>query len=125
MGFAPALAAGYLRSLGGTSRHMRSSTPIVVLTAAAIFALFHIVVVSVPVLLSGGSGEAQAFSTAILDLPISWLLGLFPSGRAVLYGSSQVLYILVFGVGGTFMYAGIGALIGWGIQIISRAFRAA
>ena len=80
-----------------------------VVVIAAIFALFHIIVVAVPIVLSGGSGETQAFITAIFDLPIFWLLGLFPSGRAVLYGSSPSIYMLIFGLGGTFMYAAIGA----------------
>ena len=96
-----------------------------VVVTAVVFALVHIVVVAIPVWLSGGSGESQAFAVAIFDLPIFWLLGLFPRGRAVLYGSSPSIYILAFAVGGTFMYAAIGALVGWGMHIISRVFRAA
>ncbi len=91
---------------------------------AALFALFHILVVAVPVWISGGSGEGQAFAAAIFDLPIVWLLGLFPVGRKVLYGSSPSLYMLVFTVGGTLMYAAVGALVGRGIQIVIRAFHA-
>ena len=102
---------------------MRSPTITVVVTAA-IFALFHIIVVAVPVVSSGGSGETQAFIAAIFDLPIFWLLGLFPGGRAVLYGSSPALYLLVFGVGGTFMYAAAGALLGWAINTARRGRRA-
>ena len=59
---------------------MRSSLPLTI-GLATTFALFHIVVVAIPVLTSGGSGEAQAFTAAIFDLPIFWLLGLFPAGR--------------------------------------------
>ena len=92
---------------------------------AAIFALFHIIVVAVPMLSSGGSGETQAFAAAIVDLPIFWLLGLFPAGREVLYGASPSFYILVFGGGGTLMYAAIGALVGRGLHTVIRAFRAA
>ena len=103
---------------------MRSAAP-TVLAVAAIFALFHIIVVAVPVLNSGGSGETQAFAVAIFDLPIFWLLGLFPAGRKVLYGSFSTLYILVFSVGGTLMYAAVGALVGRGIHLVIRAFRAA
>ena len=103
---------------------MRSRSTLTIVMAA-IFALFHIIVVAVPVLSSGGSGETQAFTAAIFDLPIFWLLGLFPAGRAVLYGSSHVAYMLVFGVGGTFMYAVVGALVGHGVHSIMRAFRAA
>jgi hypothetical protein len=40
---------------------MRSSLPLTI-GLATTFALFHIVVVAIPVLTSGGSGEAQAFS---------------------------------------------------------------
>ena len=103
---------------------MRSKARIII-AMAAIFALFHIVIVAVPVLTSGGSGETQAFAAAIFDLPIFWLLGLFPAGRAVLYGSSRSLYILLFSVGGTLMYAAVGALVGWGMHNIIRAFRPA
>jgi hypothetical protein len=102
---------------------MRAKASIIV-AMAVIFALVHIVVVAVPMLTSGGSGEAQAFAAAIFDLPIYWLLGLFPSGREVLYGGSRSLYVLVFGIGGTLMYAAAGALVGRGLHAIIRAFRA-
>lgn len=95
-----------------------------VIVTAAIFALFHIIVVAVPLALSGGSGETQALLTAIFDLPILWLLGLFPSGRAVLYGSSPSIYMVVFGLGGTLMYAALGALLVWAIHITRRGIRA-
>jgi hypothetical protein len=103
---------------------MRSPATTVVVMAA-IFALFHIIFVAVPVVLSGGSGEGQAFVTAIFDLPIFWILEFFPGGRAVLYGSSPSIYMLVFGVGGTFMYAAVGALLGWAIHAARRGMRAA
>jgi hypothetical protein len=101
---------------------MRPRTQIVASTAA-IFALFHAVVVVSPILASGASGETQAFAVAIFDLPISWLLGLFPAGRQILYGSSPLLYTLLFVVGGTVMYAAVGALVGSGINFLIRAFR--
>ena len=82
------------------------------IATAAIFALLHLIVVAVPLLSSGGSGEAQAFAAAIFDVPLFWLLGLVPAGGAVLYGSSPFAYILVFSVGGTLMYAALGALAG-------------
>jgi hypothetical protein len=103
---------------------MRSSLPLTI-GLATIFALFHIVAVAIPVLSSGGSGETQAFSAAIFDLPIFWLLGLFPGGREVLYGTSQSAYILVFSLGGTLMYAILGALIGRGLYSVIRVFHAA
>jgi ABC-type Na+ efflux pump permease subunit len=102
---------------------MRSSLPLTI-GLATIFALFHIVVVAIPVLSSGGSGETQAFTAAVFDLPIFWLLGLFPAGRGVLYGGSQSTYILVFSVGGTLMYAVLGALIGRGLHSVIRVFHA-
>jgi membrane protease YdiL (CAAX protease family) len=92
-------------------------------STAAIFALFHVIVVVAPILTSGASGETQAFAVAIFDLPIFWLLGLFPAGRQVLYGSSSLLYTLLFVVGGTLMYAAVGALVGSGIHVVIRAFR--
>jgi len=95
------------------------------IVAAGVLATFHIIVVAIPVLLSGGSGESQAFAVAIFDFPISWLLAaLLPSGRGVLYGSSPSIYMLVFAMGGTFMYAAIGALVGWGMHVIGRVVRA-
>jgi hypothetical protein len=103
---------------------MRSNLSLTIV-ATTIFALFHILVVAIPVLSSGGSGETQAFAAAIFDLPLFWLLGLFPAGRAVLYGSSPLAYILVFSVGGTLMYAALGALVGRGMHSMIRAFRAA
>ena len=103
---------------------MYSSRSLTIATAA-IFALFHIIVVVIPVLSSGGSGETQAFATAIFDLPIVWLLDLVPAGRAVLYGSPPSAYILTFSVGGTLMYAALGALVGRGIHHVIRALRAA
>ena len=106
------------------STHVRSKATIIVAMTVG-FALFHIIVVAVPVLTSGGSGETQAFATALFDMPIFWLLGLFPAGRQLLYGSFPLLYILVFTVGGTLMYAAVGALVGRGIDTFIRAFRAA
>jgi len=103
--------------------HIRSLKTTVVVTAA-IFVFFHLIVVAVPLVLSGGSGEAQAFTTAVFDLPIFWLLGLFPEGRAVLYGSFPLIYLLVFGVGGTLMYAAVGALLGWAIHAARRGVHA-
>ena len=102
---------------------MPSSRSLTIIVAA-IFALFHVIVVAIPVWSSGGSGESQAFAAAIFDLPLFWLLGLFPAGRGVLYGSSPSAYMLVFSVGGTLMYAAVGALVGRGIHSAIRALRA-
>jgi hypothetical protein len=103
----------------------RSRPSLTIVVVAALFALFHIFVVAVPVLSSGGSGETQAFAAALFDLPIVWALGLFPGGRAMLYGSSPAAYILVISVGGTLLYAALGALVGWGIHGVIQAARAA
>ena len=88
---------------------------------AMIFALFHAIVVVVPMLASGGSGETQAFAVALFDMPIFWLLGFFPAGRQLLYGSFPLLYILVFSIGGTLMYAAVGALVGRGILAMAES----
>ena len=101
---------------------MRSKVPTIIITT--IFALFHIIVVAIPVVTSGGSGETQGFATALFDFPIAWLLGLFPAGRGILHGSSQALYVLIFSAGGTLMYCVAGAVIGHALQSIIRAFRA-
>ena len=101
---------------------MSSKATIVTITAA-VFAMFHIVVVAVPVLSSGGAGEAQAFAAAIFDFPIVWLLERFAAGRAVLNGSSHALYIFVFSVGGTLMYAAGGLVLGHGLHRIVQAFK--
>jgi hypothetical protein len=90
----------------------------------AVFVLFHTFGVVVPILSSGASGESQAFAAAIFDMPIWWLLGLFPTGQHLAY-SSHTFYVLVFCIGGTFMYAVIGAMIGYGIHRVIRAIRAA
>ena len=102
---------------------MRSKGPVII--ASALFAFFHIIVVAVPVVTSRGIGEKQGFAVGMFDLPIVWLLGLFPAGRGILYGSPQMLYVLIFSVGGTFMYAAVGALLGYGIHTIIRVCRAA
>jgi hypothetical protein len=102
---------------------MRSKAVVIIVTT--LFALFHIIAVAVPLVTSGGSGEAQAFAAAIFDFPIAWLLGLFPAGRGVLYGSSHTLYVLIFSVGGTLMYAALGALLGYAAHRIIQVFRAA
>ena len=102
---------------------MRSRTSIIIVTT--LFALFHIIAVAVPVVTSGGSGETQAFAAAVFDFPIAWLLGLFPAGRGVLYGSSHTLYVLIFSLGGTLMYAAVGALLGYAVHRIIGVFRAA
>lgn len=100
---------------------MRSKAPILIVTT--IFALFHIIVVAIPVVTSGGSGEGQGFAAAIFDFPIVWLLELFPAGRGVLYGSAHTVYLFIFSIGGTLMYAGVGAVIGFALRKILRAFR--
>jgi hypothetical protein len=103
---------------------MRSRSSIIVLTAI-VFALLHLVVVAMPVLVSGGSGLGQAIAAAIFDFPIAWLLGLSSAGNKILYGSYPAWYVFIFSVGGTLMYAAAGGLLGYGIHRIFRARRAA
>ena len=100
-----------------------SSKAVISIFTTTTLALFHIIVVAVPVLSSGGSGEPQGFAAGIFDFPIVWLLDRFPAGRAVLYGSSHALYIFIFSVGGTLMYAVGGLLLGYGLHRIVRAFK--
>ena len=111
------------RHRNGTTR--MKSLPRIVAVTAVIFAIIHVAIVAIPVVVSGGAGESQAFAAAIFDFPIHWLLGSFAAGRGVLYGSSPTTYMLVFAVGGTVMYAAIGALAGWLLHSIGRVVRAA
>jgi hypothetical protein len=76
---------------------------------ASLFAIFHVVVVVAPVLLSGGVGESQGFAVGIFDMPLVWLL-LAVGGGAILNGGHW--YVIFFCVVGTAMYALGGAVVG-------------
>ena len=84
---------------------------------AWVFALLHLLVVGVTLLSSGGQGEGQAFTVMLFDLPLVLLLELLPGGGKVLYGGGP-LYVGVFLVAGTAMYAAIG----YGFGFLTQAF---
>ena len=91
-------------------------------TLAALLAAFHVVMVSLPVLTSRGSGEGQAFMVMIFDFPLVWFVKA-TLGPGVLYGNSQELYIFIFSVVGALMYAAVGASIGFVVDQIRLATR--
>ena len=92
--------------------------------AAIVFAALHAVLVAIPVLASGGRGEGQALAVAIFDLPLFWILGQFDWGRDILYGNlgatGHRMYVLIFGLGGTIFWAGVGASFAY---VIARLVR--
>jgi hypothetical protein len=90
---------------------------------ATLCALFHVVMVAIPIVMTGGVGESQGFRAAYLDFPIVWLLGWFPGGSRVLYGSSPA-YVWIFSIGGTLMYALVGAALGAAARRLRRGRRA-
>jgi len=96
-----------------------------VIVMAAVLAFFHFVVVGIPVLVSGGTGETQAFAAALFDAPIHWLLTRVPGAAAVVYGPHPAIYMLIFAGGGTLMYAVLGAMIGSGLHVARRLFSTA
>ena len=80
---------------------------------AIVFAALHVLLVAVPVLTSGGSGEGQAFAVAVFDFPLVWLLHQFEWGRDILFGNlgaiGRGMYVTIFGIGGTILWAALGA----------------
>jgi hypothetical protein len=91
-------------------------------TVAIVFAALHVLLVAAPLIISGGHGESQAFAVGIFDFPLAWLLGQSELGRDVLYGnlgaSGHSIYMLIFTLGGTIFWAGVGALLAF---IVRRA----
>ncbi|MBT3288868.1 MAG: hypothetical protein HN849_33035 [Victivallales bacterium] len=85
------------------------------LICAAVFALFHVIVVAMPVILSGGGGEKQAFAVIYFDLPLVVALELIPGGEKLL-GGNLTAYVAFVSVVGTLMYACCGALIGYAVD---------
>ena len=83
---------------------------------AAVFAIFHIVLVVTALFSSHGAGEGQAFLVAIFDLPLVLLLEAVPGGGHILYGST-VAYVWFFSVVGTALYA----VVGYGAGLLLRA----
>ena len=95
-----------------------------VYVAAIVFATLHVVLVALPVVTSGASGEAQAFAVLILDFPLVWVLSQFGWGLDILYGNlgatGRAIYMLIFGIGATIFWAGVGGLLA---HLITRLFR--
>jgi hypothetical protein len=89
---------------------MRKRAATLILTLLMVLA--HILLVSAPVISSGGSGEGQGWAVMLFDLPLVLLVSIVPGGQGILNGYHQTAYVIIFGVGGALMYAGIGALIG-------------
>jgi hypothetical protein len=92
--------------------------------AAFGFAALHAAQVAVPVFTPGGRGEGQALAVAIFDFPLSWTLGQFEWGRDILYGNRGApggkMYALIFGIGGTIFWAGLGAAFAYVIRRLVR-----
>ena len=82
------------------------------LIGGATMGLLHLILVVMPVVTSGGSGEKQAGRVVILDFPLVWLMNCFEAGRAVLEGNVQ-RYQLFISVGGTVMYIAAGIVFGY------------
>ena len=78
---------------------------------AGIFSAVHLVLVALPVIASGGSGESQAMLVGLFDLPLVFLLLQTHTGACILYGCAEpspVPYVVLIPVAGTLMYAVVG-----------------
>lgn len=95
-----------------------------VCVVAIVFAMLHVLLVAVPVVSSGANGEAQAFAVVIFDFPLVWILSQFDWGLDILYGNlgttGKTIYVLIFSIGATIFWAGLGALLAY---VITRLFR--
>jgi len=89
---------------------MKFSAPLI---GALIFASIHLLLVVIPVVSSGGSGEGQAMSVTYFDFPLVLFLGKFARGGELLYGVGRSReYVWFFSVFGTLMYATVGLMLG-------------
>jgi hypothetical protein len=86
---------------------------------ASLCGLFHMVVVTAPVLSSHGIGETQGFAVGIFDMPLVWFVSAL-GGGAILNGGHW--YVFVFSVVGTFMYAVAGAVGGLLVDRLRLSF---
>ena len=92
------------------------------LILAFLLATFHLLLVvpcTTPLFHSGNScgGGQSIILVAISDYPLVALTETLPHSRSVFY-DPLTKYMQFFWWGGTLMYAGIGALIGWTIDAI-------
>src|SRR5262245_23940506 len=79
---------------------------------AAFAALFHVLFGIVPVLTASAHDWGPAVQLGFLDYPIVLLIHLVGAGRLLEPASG----VWVLGIPGTAMYAGAGALVGYGID---------
>ena len=89
----------------------------------AVMGLLHIVLVVIPVVMSGGSGENQAGRVLFFDFPLVWLMNRFEPSRAVLEGDVH-WYVLTISVGGTLLHIGGGIVLGYVAARLLLKFRA-
>ena len=94
------------------------------LAFASLLALFHFVFVALPVITSNASGEGQGMTTLFLDYPLWMLVDHLPD-RGQSLQNTKTSYILLVCIGGTLMYAGVGALLGLFIDSIRFGTRRA
>jgi hypothetical protein len=89
---------------------MKLSAPLI---GALLLAAVHMLLVVIPVVSSGGSGEGQAMSVAYCDFPLVFLLEKSGRGGQLLYGIGQSRqYVWFFSIAGTLMYAAVGFVLG-------------
>jgi len=89
---------------------VKRSTPLI---GALLFAGIHVLLVVIPVVSSGGSGEGQAMAVAYCDFPLVFLLEKSARGGQLLYGIGQSRqYVWFFSIAGTLMYAAVGFVLG-------------
>ena len=89
---------------------MKLSAPLI---GALIFTGIHVLLVVIPVVSSGGSGEGQAMAVAYCDFPLVFLLEKSARGGQLLHGIGHVRqYVWFFSIAGTLMYAALGLMLG-------------
>ena len=81
--------------------------------------LFHLFTVVPILVVTGGSGEGQAWVVFFLDFPLVMFLKVIPHGNTFLYGPVSS-YIFFFSIFGTFLYAIMGGGIGFFLEKIER-----
>ena len=85
------------------------------LLGALILGGLHMLLVTMPVLLAGATGESQAWLTYFADIP------LVAAMTAMGYLYDKTSYLILVCVLGPLMYAGVGALAGAAVARIIRA----
>ena len=85
------------------------------LLGALVLGSLHILLVTIPVLIDGATGESQAWLTYFADLP------LVAAMMAMGYLYDKTSYLILVCVLGPLMYAAVGALAGAAVGRIVRA----